>query len=290
MLRDAGELSGDYDDYLAVIQQPEKKQAKGNPGKFGMAVAGVMGLAIGLSMWLVPSGSVPTPSAQLKYSLSSNPVSQRVLSLFPDTPKINLRQDFRMGLGEWLQASSSTSDYVPGALRADNLKLWKPSLKLSDYQMEFQAAIEKKAVGWAFRAPDLRNYYASKITLGGRDGTRAELERIVTIAGHEAERIRLPIPVSIRPDTLYRVKLRVKGDQFSTSVDGQIVDMWRDKRLRQGGVGFFAERGEVASVRWVSLSEPDSFISRMFAFGFIVHPLAAGAGPVVGPVALNPEF
>lgn len=270
-LRDAGELLADYDDYLALVEQPDKKQVRGN--KFGMLAASLVGLVVGLCLWIVPSGPVPIPAAELRYSLTSNPLSRTISSWLPDAPKINLRQDFRMGAGEWV-GGVLNSDLVPGSLRTDHLQLWKPTLRFSDYQMEFQAAIEKRAVGWAFRATDLGNYYGTKITLNGRDGSRAEVERFTIVAGRETDRIRLPIPVSIKPETLYRVRMRVKGDQFITSVDGQVIDSWRDKRLRRGGVGFFAEKGEQASVRWVSLSEADSLFSRLFAMGFFVHPLA----------------
>jgi hypothetical protein len=269
VLRDAGELAEDYDDYLAVIKQPEKKGAQTSAGKLGMAIAGGLGVVVAVSMIFMPSTGGPKPAgAGSNYSLSKTPVGQRLLSLFPDSPKINLRQDFRMGMGDWVSAGSTASDYVAGALKTDRLKLWKPSMELSNYQMEFQAAIERKAVGWAFRASDLGNYYGTKIHVGGRDGGRSEIERVVSVGGREVERVRLPIPVSIKPDTLYRVRVRVKGDQFLTSVDGQVVDTWKDRRLRKGGIGFFADRGESASVRWVSLSEPENFLSRLFAFGF----------------------
>lgn len=44
-----------------------------------------------------------------------------------------------------------------------------------------------------------------------------------------------------------------------------------------------SRRGEVASVRWVSLSEADSFLSRLLAMGFILHPLySAGMFPGAG--------
>ncbi|MCS7023952.1 MAG: hypothetical protein NZV14_04080 [Bryobacteraceae bacterium] len=258
-LRDSGELA-DYDDYLAIIQIDEKPPKN---GKFSIATAAMIGLVLGLSLWFLPSAPVPLPGSELRYTLTSNPVSQKLRTLFPDTPRINLRQDFRMGLGDWL--GGSPSDSLAGALKTDRLRLWKPTLGLSDYQMEFQATIEKRSVGWAFRASDTRNYYAAKIIAGSRDGKRSEIERFVMIAGREMDRVRLPIPVHILPEQLYRIRVRVKGDSFSTSVDGQVIDSWRDRRLRKGGVGFFAEKGEVASVRWVSLSEPDSFFSRLFA-------------------------
>lgn len=269
-LRDAGELLSDYGDYLAVVESPEQK--KKPSGKLGLGIAAMVGLVLGLSLWIVPAGPVPIPTAQLRYTLTANPISQKIRSWIPDSPKINLRHDFRMGVGDWL-GKGGLSDSTSGALRTDTLRLWKPTLRLTDYQMEFQAAIEKKSVGWAFRATDLNNYYATKILAGGKDGTHAELERFVMLSGHERERVRLPIPVPVRPETLYRVRMRIKGDQFVTSVDGQVVDSWRDRRLHRGGIGFFAERGEAATVRWVSLSEPDGFFSRLFAMGFIVHPL-----------------
>lgn len=274
VLRDAGELAEDYDDYLAVIQQPDKKSAKGN-GKTGIAIAGALGIAAMLAIFMSPASSGPQPAATKgSYSLSSVPIGQKLMSMFPDSPKINLRQDFRMGMGDWMGTAGAASDYVSGSLKTDRLKLWKPSLGLSDYQMEFQASVERKAVGWAFRASDLGNYYATKIHVNSKDGSKAEVERFISMGGREVERVRLPIPVNVRPDTLYRVRVRVKGDQFLTSLDGQVIDMWKDKRLRKGGIGFFAEKGESASVRWVSLSEPESFLSRLFAFGFSVHPLA----------------
>jgi len=282
-LRDAGELMSDYGDYLAVVESPEQKK-KPN-GKLGLGIAVMVGLVLGLSLWIVPAGPVAVPTAQLRYTLTSNPLSQKIRSLLPDSPKINLRHDFRMGVGDWM-ARSSASDSMPGALRTDTLRLWKPTLRLADYQMEFQAAIEKKSVGWAFRATDLNNYYATKINAGAKDGSRAEIERFIMLSGREMERVRLPIPVPVRAEQLYRVRMRIKGDQFVTSVDGQVVDTWRDRRLRRGGIGFFAERGEQASVRWVSLSEPDGFFSRLFAMGFIVHPLYSN--PVAGMPVFTP--
>lgn len=275
-LRDAGEMLTDYGDYLAVLEHPERKQAKSG-SKAGLVMAGVIGILFGLGLWFLPSAPVPIPTAELRYSLSSNPVSQYLQSILRDAPKINLKQDFRMGLGEWLGAASS-GDNLPGSLRTDHLRIWKPTLKLADYQMDFQASIEKRALGWAFRAGDLNNYYGTKLSVSGKEGERAEIERIIVVGGQQLERVRLPIPLSIRPDTLYRVRVRVKGDYFSTSVDGQVIDTWRDRRLHKGGVGFFADKGEQASVRWVSLSEPDGFLSRLLALGFLIHPLYGSPG------------
>lgn len=276
-LRDAGELMTDYDDYLAVKTDTDRKPNKANT-KLSLLSAGMIGLVVGICLWIVPSSPVPIQTKEIAYDrIGSNRVTEWLKSFIPDTPKINLRHDFRMGVGDWM----GTPTQVAGALRTDNVRLWKPTLRLADYQMEFQAAIEQRAVSWAFRATDVQSYYATKL-IAGADGSRAEIERFVILGGREMDRVRLPIPVAMRPDTLYRIRMRVKGDQFTTSVDGQVVDTWRDRRLRRGGVGFFSERGETASVRWVSLSEPDGFLSRLLAMGFIVHPLY-GTGMLVLP-------
>jgi hypothetical protein len=270
-LRDSGELVGDYGEFL-VASQIERKGPK-SAGRFGTMSAAAIGLIIGLCLWMLPSTPVPIPGQKLRYTLSSNPITDTIRAMLPDAPKINLRQDFRMGMGDWTGGSPTSSEYEPGALRPERLRLWKPSVKLRDYQLEFQGVIERKAMGWAFRAsPDAENYYGAKLTLGVAGG-RAEIERFVVLNGHQLDKVRLPIPVSIQAATPYRVRVRVKGDFFSTSVNGQVVDTWRDRRIRNGGVGFFGDKGEMASVRWVSLSEPDTFFTRLLAMGLIVAPM-----------------
>jgi hypothetical protein len=265
-LRDRGELLGGYDEYSGPMH-PEPKKAG---TKFGTATAAVIGLIVGLSLWMIPSSPVPIPGPKLSYSLTQNPIGQTVRSLIPDSPKINLRQDFRFGMGDWVGDGSPS--FQPGSFRPDSLRLWKPSIQLRDYQLEFQASIEKKAMGWAFRATDLTNFYGTKLTLSEKNG-RAEIERFVMLDGKSMDRVRLPIPLMLKKDLPYRVRVRVKGEYFTTSVNGQMVDAWRDRRLRTGGVGFFTEKGENSAVRWVSLSEPESFFSRLFAMGFLIGPL-----------------
>jgi hypothetical protein len=266
-LRDAGEVIGEYDDYLAVLQQPKKTKAG---AKFGIFTAASIGLIIGLSFWIVPSSPAPSPAAELRYTVSTNPIGQKLRSYITETSRINLKHDFSRGVGEWVGTAKPLAN--GGSLQTGGLRLWKPTLSLSDYQFDFQTSIQKKAVGWAYRAGDTQNYYGTKLALGGRAGGRSEIERFIVQGGHELERVRLPIPISISPDTMYRVRMRVKGDSFVTLVDGQVIDSWRDRRFRYGGVGFFSDKGEQASVRWVSLSEPGGFFSRLFT-GVILNPL-----------------
>jgi hypothetical protein len=86
------------------------------------------------------------------------------------------------------------------------------------------------------------------------------------VQGKQSSRVSLPLPMVIRNDTLYRVLLTVKGDNFSTAVNGQMVDTWSDKRLTAGGIGFFSDRGEVAVLRWVTVSHRDNFLGRMLSY------------------------
>jgi len=55
-------------------------------------------------------------------------------------------------------------------------------------------------------------------------------------------------------------------------VNGQVVDTWSDRRLSSGGVGLFAEAGEVASVRWVRISEGGGWLDRLLSFSLFIGP------------------
>jgi hypothetical protein len=116
---------------------------------------------------------------------------------------IKLREEFKADLRDWQDADSLTNaggsrveDWVvrAGAIYPSALKLWKPTLTLSDYQMKFQTRIESKAVGWAFRAQDDANYYATKLIVSrSKDSVRAEVARWATVGGSVISKVQLPI-------------------------------------------------------------------------------------------------
>jgi hypothetical protein len=67
----------------------------------------------------------------------------------------------------------------------------------------------------------------------------------------------------------------VRDGRFLTSVNGQLISSWMDNRLSRGGVGFFSEDGESALLKWVSVSERDSFLGRIVShFSLITFPTA----------------
>ena len=77
----------------------------------------------------------------------------------------------------------------------------------------------------------------------------------------------------------YRVRVSVRGNRFLTSVNGQLISSWMDSRISRGGVGFFSEDGESSVLKWVSVSERDSFMARIAShFSLITFPTAGVAG------------
>ena len=106
---------------------------------------------------------------------------------------------------------------------------------MSDYNLEFVGDIEQKGLSWAYRAKDARNYYASKIVIT-KPGPLpiGDLVRYAVVNGVERTRAAVPINMPLRRDTLYRVQMTVKGADFSTSVNGQMVDQLVRQALADG--------------------------------------------------------
>ncbi len=197
-------------------------------------------------------------------------------SIIPNSSPMKIHEDFRAGIGGWMGSRTALWSLEGGTMKPSGLRVWKPSISLSDYRMEFEGQIDRNAMSWAFRAPDLRNYYATKIVVKKSAGLPvADIVRYAVINGIERDRQRLPLPISIRADTLYHVQMSVRGNQFVTKVNGQVVDSWTDNRLKRGGVGFFSDKGESASIHWVDVHEDrDGIFNRLFAMGFFITPAA----------------
>lgn len=207
--------------------------------------------------------------------------SEYFKSVLPSNSPVRVHEDFQAGLSGWIGGRDTDWNLSNGIMQPGRLKIWKPSLKLADYRMEFEGQIEKQAMSWAFRAPDMKNYYATKIVVKTRGALpSADIVRYAVFNGMERERTRLPLPMSIRPDTLYHVQVSVRGDQFVTKVNGQVVDAWSDGKLKRGGVGFFTERGERSNIHWVDVREDrEGLFGRLFAMGFFIPPVELMALP-----------
>ncbi len=170
--------------------------------------------------------------------------------------------DFSLASADtWLSAGSMDFD-AAGLGRVDGLSLRQDTLGLESYRYDFDAKIEKDAVGWVVRAPDLDNYYAFKLVETRRKASLSYVmlryvvlngERVAGEAGVE-----IPVPGHLtRPDDFNRVSVRVRDNQVTTLINGWGVDFWKDSRLERGGVGFFSEEGESALISRATVSGND---------------------------------
>jgi len=183
---------------------------------------------------------------------------------------ISYADDFRSGLDAWQSRSNLTTSWsydAAGFVRPGPLAIFKPTLDLSDYRFEFLGEIDQKAIGWVFRAEDLKNYYAMKLVVV-RPGPLplVDMVRYAVIDGKEGPQIRKPLPMTVRNDMLYRLMIDVRGADFTVMAQGQVVDFWTDHRLQHGGVGFFSGRGERARLRWVEVSHQYDALGRVCAY------------------------
>ena len=138
----------------------------------------------------------------------------------------------------------------PGVRRSRQISILRSSQTLTDYRIEMQGQIETKAIGWVFRAADPKNFYVTKLEIvkPGLDPTIA-LVRFAIIDGEEQVHAQLPLPMKVRRDTLFKIRLDAIGNHFTTYVQDEKVDDWTDDRVKTGGVGLYSERGEVATLK-----------------------------------------
>jgi len=183
---------------------------------------------------------------------------------------VEYTDDFRSGLDAWESRSNLTRSWsydVAGFVRPGPLAIFKPTVDLSDYRFEFLGEIDQKAMGWAFRAEDLNNYYAMKfVVVKPGPLPLVHIVRYAVINGKQGPTVDKPLPMTVRSDMLYRIQVDVRGGDFTILAQGQVVDFWSDNRLTHGGVGFFCNRGERARLRWVEVSHQYDALGRLCAY------------------------
>jgi hypothetical protein len=232
------------------------------PALFG-AISMVFLLAAGILFLTLPNAGGGTGMASgLKWDGLRNMLRSRAV--------LRIEDDFRAGLSGWEGPSGWSKDWSydqAGFLRPGKLGFWRESMKLKDYRLEFLGQIERKSLGWVFRASDESNYYAAKLVVA-KPGPlpMVDLVQYVVANGQEGPKTRIPLPFPVRNDTLYEVQMSVKGDRFSTSVNGHFVSSWTDRLLQAGGVGLGCDRGESSRVRWIRVSDRDDFVGRVCSF------------------------
>ncbi len=187
-----------------------------------------------------------------------------------DRAAVAMDEDFRSGLDDWASRSDGTADWSfdpTGFVRPGPLALYRPSMNLTNYQVQFLGMIDKKALSWVVRAADFDNYYVIKlVVLKPGPRTTVGLTRYAVIHGKAVDRVDTVVPMEAQPDTLYRVRLELDGDDFSLGIQGQMVDTWSEPRLPRGGVGFFTAHGEESRIRWIALTHQYDMLGRLCAY------------------------
>jgi hypothetical protein len=142
----------------------------------------------------------------------------------------------------------------PGVRTLRDISVLRPTLSMSDYRLEFEAQIESKALGWIYRAQDVKNYYVSKLEIvkPGINPTVA-LVRYAVLNGEEQPHAQFPLNMPVRVDTTYKIRFDAVGDHFTTWVQDQKIDEWTDARLKTGGIGLYSDRGESRNLKNGSL-------------------------------------
>jgi hypothetical protein len=183
---------------------------------------------------------------------------------------VALNEDFRSGLDEWQtrgDLSTGWSFDENGFVKPRTLALYRPSLGLRDYDMEFLGLVDKKALSWVVRAKDFDNYYVVKMVV-----TKAGplpsigITRYAVIDGKAQPSVNTVAPINARPDTLYRVTMNVHDDTFLLLLQDTVVDNWTEPRLKSGGIGFFAAHDEASRVRWLQVTHQYDMLGRLCAY------------------------
>jgi len=107
----------------------------------------------------------------------------------------------------------------------------------------------------------MNNYQAVKIVIR-KPGPLPSvyLVRYAVIDGRPGPKTETLLPMYLRTDSLYDVVVGIQGDNFTITLNGQLVETWSDGRLKSGGVGLFAEKGEVSRVRSIHVTENVDFL------------------------------
>jgi len=86
------------------------------------------------------------------------------------------------------------------------------------------------------------------------------------VGGKRGHRVETPLSVMVHNHRPYHVTVDVRGNHFTTSIEGDEVDSFTDDTLASGGIGFFSEAGEKARLYWTKVSKNQDWLGRMCAY------------------------
>ena len=236
-----------------------------------IAIPILLGLALRPSLPRVRVAA-PGPTGGISKNIESGFRQQfvNVRNTVAERAGVSLSEDFRSGLDEWQTRGDLSSGWSfdgNGFVKPGTLALYRPSLGLSDYDMDFLGMIDKKALSWVVRAKDFDNYYVVKlVVLKAGPLPTMGITRYAVIDGKAQNRVDSVAAINARPDELYRVTMNVHEDTFLLTLQGNVVDSWTDTRLKRGGVGFFAPKGEESRLRWLQITHQYDMLGRLCAY------------------------
>ena len=244
----------------------------------GIAAGIAIGAFISVATMAVraPRGQSPTESAPA-VALNTPPgkpgrgLIHDVRQAIASRATLEISNDFRSGQQFWdggrADWGKGWTRHPDGYVKTGGLSLFRPSLRLTDYRLEFMAQIENKAMGWVIRAQDTGNYYAMKFNVV-EPGLRPIISvvRYPVVNGKRGRKVEIPLQVMMHNNTPYRVAVDVRGNHFVTSIEGEQVDSFSDDTLRLGGVGFFSESAERARLYWMKITNNDDLLGHICAY------------------------
>jgi hypothetical protein len=142
---------------------------------------------------------------------------------------VELSDDFQDGMPEWEgkgEWSRSWRIEKAGYVVPGRQAIYQPSMKMESYRMDFLVQIERRSVGWVYRATDDGNYYAAKLTIA-RPGPLPllQLVRYPVFEGKAGPRVEIPIRVLLHNDTPYRVELLANGGDSKSEASASLPKM-----------------------------------------------------------------
>ena len=175
--------------------------------------------------------------------------------------------------GEAQARPAGWARHPDGYVNTGALALFHPSLKFTDFRLEFFGQIETKSLGWTVHAANTMNYHAMKLTVV-EAGMRpfVALVHYNVVDGKSGHRTQTPLNIMVHNNRPMQFDVDVRGSSVVTSIDGEEVDSFVDNTLVAGGVGFFSDAGERARLFWMRVSRNDDWL------GHVCAMLANGAG------------
>jgi hypothetical protein len=209
----------------------------------------------------------------------------RIRQAVTNRATLRIAENFN-GMQNWDGAAKTRpagwSRHPDGYMSTGALALFRPTVKFTDYRMEFFGQIETKSIGWTVRAKDAMNYHAMKLTVV-EAGMRpfVALVHYNVVEGKSVQRTQTPLNIMVHNNRPMQFAVDVRGNRFVTSIDGEEVDSYFDNTLVAGGVGFFSEVGERARLYWMRVTRNDDWLGHVCAM--LAEEAGANAAELRGP-------